>query len=113
MEAFAGIAILTTNLKQNIDDAFLRRLRFIVDFPLPDAAEREAIWRRAFPDRARWPTTSTSASSGDASSSPAASSSRSRCTPPSRPRSAPGPAARWTAQGAVGGPGRRQGARVV
>ena len=52
MEAFEGIAILTTNLKQNIDDAFLRRLRFIVDFPLPDASEREAIWRRAFPDRA-------------------------------------------------------------
>jgi ATPase family associated with various cellular activities (AAA) len=52
MEAFEGIAILTTNLKQNIDDAFLRRLRFIVDFPVPDAARREAIWRRAFPDRA-------------------------------------------------------------
>lgn len=52
MEAFEGIAILTTNLKQNIDDAFLRRLRFLVDFPLPDAAAREVIWRQAFPDRA-------------------------------------------------------------
>ena len=52
MEAFEGIAILTTNLKQNIDDAFLRRLRFLVDFPLPDAAAREVIWRQAFPERA-------------------------------------------------------------
>jgi hypothetical protein len=52
MEAFEGIAILTTNLKQNIDDAFLRRLRFLVDFPLPDAAAREVIWRQAFPGRA-------------------------------------------------------------
>ncbi|MET1133295.1 MAG: ATP-binding protein [Aeromicrobium sp.] len=52
MEAFEGIAILTTNLKQNIDDAFLRRLRFLVDFPQPDAEAREAIWQRAFPSRA-------------------------------------------------------------
>jgi AAA+ superfamily predicted ATPase len=52
MEAFEGIAILTTNLKQNIDDAFLRRLRFLVDFPLPDASAREVIWRQAFPHRA-------------------------------------------------------------
>ncbi|TCM35992.1 ATP-binding protein [Kribbella sp. VKM Ac-2568] len=52
MEAFEGIAILTTNLKQNIDDAFLRRLRFLVDFPLPDAAAREVIWQHAFPERA-------------------------------------------------------------
>lgn len=52
MEAFEGIAILTTNLKQNIDDAFLRRLRFLVDFPLPDASAREVIWRQAFPHSA-------------------------------------------------------------
>ena len=52
MEAFEGIAVLTTNLKQNIDDAFLRRLRFLVDFPLPDPAAREVIWRHAFPERA-------------------------------------------------------------
>ena len=51
MEAFEGIAILTTNLKQNIDDAFLRRLRFLVDFPCP-TPRREVIWRQAFPERA-------------------------------------------------------------
>lgn len=52
MEAFEGIAILTTNLQQNLDEAFLRRLRFLVAFPLPDAAAREVIWRQAFPQRA-------------------------------------------------------------
>jgi SpoVK/Ycf46/Vps4 family AAA+-type ATPase len=49
MEAFEGLAILTTNLRQNVDTAFLRRLRFIVDFPRPDAAAREEIWRRCMP----------------------------------------------------------------
>jgi hypothetical protein len=49
MEAFMGLAILTSNLKQNIDQAFMRRLRFIVDFHLPTASERETIWRRSFP----------------------------------------------------------------
>lgn len=49
MECFQGLAILTTNLKVSIDRAFLRRLRFTVDFPFPDATQREAIWARAFP----------------------------------------------------------------
>ena len=49
MEDYDGLAILTTNLKQNIDQAFLRRLRFVVDFPMPDAEQREKIWRKAFP----------------------------------------------------------------
>jgi hypothetical protein len=49
MEAYRGLAILTTNLKSALDPAFQRRLRFIVHFPFPDAAQREAIWRRAFP----------------------------------------------------------------
>jgi hypothetical protein len=49
MEAYRGLAILTTNLADNIDNAFLRRLRFIVHFPLPEAPEREAIWRSVFP----------------------------------------------------------------
>ena len=49
MEVYRGLAILTTNLADNIDQAFLRRLRFLVRFPLPEAAEREAIWRRMFP----------------------------------------------------------------
>jgi len=49
MENFGGLAILTTNLKASLDKAFQRRLRFIVDFPFPDAAQREAIWERIFP----------------------------------------------------------------
>ena len=51
IEAFRGLAILTTNLKDALDPAFLRRLRFVVQFPFPDAAAREEIWRRAFPAR--------------------------------------------------------------
>lgn len=50
MEAYRGVAILTTNLKDSLDQAFLRRLSFLVDFPFPAKDEREAIWRRAFPD---------------------------------------------------------------
>ena len=49
MEAYQGLAILTSNLKNNLDDAFLRRLRFMVSFPFPDAAARAKIWRRIFP----------------------------------------------------------------
>jgi hypothetical protein len=49
MEAFEGVAILTTNLRQNVDQAFLRRLRFVVDFPKPDAAAREKIWQQCLP----------------------------------------------------------------
>lgn len=51
MESYRGLAILTTNAKDAIDTAFLRRLRFIVRFPFPGRDEREAIWRRAFPAR--------------------------------------------------------------
>jgi hypothetical protein len=49
MEAYRGLAILTTNRKSALDGAFLRRLRFVVEFPFPDAAERAAIWRGIFP----------------------------------------------------------------
>ena len=49
METYRGLAILTTNLKNAIDLAFLRRLRFVITFPFPDAAQREEIWRRVFP----------------------------------------------------------------
>lgn len=49
MEAYRGLAILTTNLKSALDSAFLRRLRFIVRFPFPDTAHREEIWRHVFP----------------------------------------------------------------
>lgn len=50
LEAFDGVAILTTNLKRNIDEAFLRRFTFVVDFPFPEKAQREEIWRRVLPD---------------------------------------------------------------
>lgn len=49
MEAYRGLAILTTNLKSALDTAFLRRIRFVVQFPFPDAAQRAEIWRRSFP----------------------------------------------------------------
>jgi len=49
MEAYRGLAILTTNMKQALDPAFLRRIRFVVQFPFPDAPQRTEIWRRIFP----------------------------------------------------------------
>jgi predicted nucleic acid-binding protein len=49
MEAYRGLAILTTNLKSALDTAFLRRIRFIVPFPFPEAGQRAEIWRRIFP----------------------------------------------------------------
>ncbi|HLY97274.1 MAG TPA: ATP-binding protein, partial [Sideroxyarcus sp.] len=49
MEAYRGLAVLTTNLKSSLDTAFLRRIRFVVQFPFPDAAQRADIWRRIFP----------------------------------------------------------------
>lgn len=52
MEAFSGLAILTSNFGQNLDSAFLRRLRFAVEFPRPDAAAREKIWRQCLPQEA-------------------------------------------------------------
>jgi hypothetical protein len=51
MESYRGLAILTTNMKSALDEAFLRRLRFIVQFPFPDAAHRAEIWRRVYPER--------------------------------------------------------------
>ena len=50
METYSGLAILATNLKSHIDAAFLRRLRFVIDLPFPDASLRERIWTGAFPD---------------------------------------------------------------
>jgi hypothetical protein len=55
MESFRGLAILTTNAKSVLDQAFLRRLRVVVTFPYPEAAAREAMWRRAFPAAAPTP----------------------------------------------------------
>lgn len=49
MESYRGLALLTTNLESGMDSAFMRRLRFTLNFRNPEAAERERIWRRAFP----------------------------------------------------------------
>ena len=48
MESYRGLAILTTNLKNSIDQAFLRRIRFVVEFPFPDRQQRAEIWRGVF-----------------------------------------------------------------
>ncbi|GAA4332751.1 ATP-binding protein [Streptomyces venetus] len=47
LESFDGIALLTTNLRANIDEAFTRRLDLVVDFPFPDAEQRLALWRHS------------------------------------------------------------------
>jgi hypothetical protein len=52
MEAFRGIAVLTTNQKNALDPAFLRRIRFVVQFPHPDSGHRALLWRKAFPPSA-------------------------------------------------------------
>jgi ATPase family associated with various cellular activities (AAA) len=52
LESTPATCILTTNLRGNVDDAFLRRLRFVVQFAFPGLAERQKLWRGAFPDAA-------------------------------------------------------------
>jgi SpoVK/Ycf46/Vps4 family AAA+-type ATPase len=52
MEAYRGLAVLTTNLRGALDPAFLRRIRYIVNFPFPDASLRQRIWERMFPPEA-------------------------------------------------------------
>lgn len=49
MESYRGLSVLTTNLKSSLDQAFLRRIRFIIQFPFPDSTQRAEIWRRIFP----------------------------------------------------------------
>jgi hypothetical protein len=49
MESYRGLAILTTNMKGLLDPAFLRRIRFVIQFPFPEIAHRIEIWRRVFP----------------------------------------------------------------
>ena len=49
MEEYSGVVILASNMKQNMDEAFVRRLRFIVHFHSPSEKERELIWKKAFP----------------------------------------------------------------
>ncbi|QNU66054.1 ATP-binding protein [Ruminiclostridium herbifermentans] len=49
IEDYEGVTVLATNYIKNIDDAFLRRFNFVVEFPFPDVAHREMIWRSLFP----------------------------------------------------------------
>ena len=49
LEVFEGCAILTTNLQENIDDAFLRRFGAVIEFPMPSIEQRTQLWRRAIP----------------------------------------------------------------
>lgn len=51
MESYPGLSILTTNLKNSIDQAFLRRIRFIVQFPFPDINQRAELWKKVFPSQ--------------------------------------------------------------
>jgi len=50
MERYDGIAILATNLRQNLDESFVRRLGFVLQFPFPDEAMRRRIWQAVWPD---------------------------------------------------------------
>jgi ATP-dependent 26S proteasome regulatory subunit len=52
MEEYEGIAILATNLRQHLDEAFVRRMQFIVEFPFPDEEHRRRIWEVIFPREA-------------------------------------------------------------
>jgi len=52
IESYDGVAIMATNLRQNLDEAFTRRLDFLVDFPFPEAEYRELIWQAHFPGSA-------------------------------------------------------------
>lgn len=51
MEAYQGLAILTTNMRDALDDAFIRRIRFIVTFDFPSVTERARIWSKVFPSQ--------------------------------------------------------------
>ena len=52
METYDGVAILASNLRQNLDEAFTRRLDFLIDFPFPEEDDREKIWRISFAEDA-------------------------------------------------------------
>ncbi len=49
MEEYDGVVILATNLSKNIDDAFLRRMQIVIEFPFPDEIQRKLIWKGIFP----------------------------------------------------------------
>jgi SpoVK/Ycf46/Vps4 family AAA+-type ATPase len=52
MDEYQGIVVLATNYRKNMDDAFIRRMHFSVEFPIPEEPDRLEIWRRVFPEEA-------------------------------------------------------------
>ncbi|MES0492133.1 MAG: AAA family ATPase, partial [Leptospirales bacterium] len=52
MEEYEGITVLASNIRQNMDNAFLRRINFIIEFPFPDGKLRAKLWQKIFPERA-------------------------------------------------------------
>ncbi len=51
IDEFEGVIILSTNYRRNIDDAFIRRMQFVIDFPFPKVKYRMEIWKKAFPNQ--------------------------------------------------------------
>ncbi len=51
IEAYRGLAILATNLKKSMDSAFMRRLRFVINFPFPSLESRKELWKKVFPPK--------------------------------------------------------------
>ena len=51
MERFKGLAILASNRRKDMDEAFMRRLRYVIEFPVPGVDERERIWKQGFPEQ--------------------------------------------------------------
>ena len=85
MEGYPGAVILATNLRHNIDDAFVRRLDFVIDFPFPEADDRRRIWDRVLPDQAPRAEDVDLDFLSESSSSPAARSATARWPRRSRP----------------------------
>ena len=83
MEQFRGLAILTTNARSQLDQAFLRRLHAVVSFPYPDVVARERMWRLAFPPDT--PAEASTSRHSPASMCPAVQSPRRRWSPPTSP----------------------------
>jgi SpoVK/Ycf46/Vps4 family AAA+-type ATPase len=54
IEDFDGLVILASNMKNNIDDAFIRRFNALIKFPLPSEGDRAAIWKKSFPHHIRF-----------------------------------------------------------
>ena len=110
MESFDGLAVLSTNLRANLDEAFTRRLDAIVDFPTPTADARRQLWANVpRPTGAAAPTTSTWRSAPTPSSSPAATSAASPSRPPIWPPRPTTPVTMATLIAAVGEEYRKLG----